>query len=68
MRVDDRRNTVVVNVNRTAGNSFHAYDPLIFRLMCQHWTRDTVADGVNAAVIKTKKGSNYKRFADTSSC
>jgi len=49
MSVDDGRDAVVVDVDRTSGDAFHAYDALILRFVGEHGAVDAVTDGVNTA-------------------
>uniref|UniRef100_A0A8D9ARV1 Uncharacterized protein n=1 Tax=Cacopsylla melanoneura TaxID=428564 RepID=A0A8D9ARV1_9HEMI len=45
--VDDRGNTVVVNVTGTSSNSLNTHNAFVFCLVRQHWAMNTVPDGEN---------------------
>ena len=49
--VDDRRDTVVVDVTFAPHHTLDADDTLILCLVCQHWTVDAVTNGVDTAAF-----------------
>src|SRR6202011_1952444 len=61
--VNNSRNHFVVYMTGLAGNSLDARDPLVLGLVRQHWTRNHIANGVNAFDVSPKMFIDFNSFS-----
>lgn len=59
MRIDNWWYTIIINMYWSTQNTFNTDNALIFGLMCQHWSMNTIADCINIGYYSLEMGIDW---------